>query len=145
MPEEGLRFFRGKRKRKVKSMKKIFLTMVAMLSMSMAYAETENVNSDNNMKAYDMSVNYTKLAICLGLDLDQMEVVENIHETFCAEMLNAASDTKDDKNERLSSAVKRDLQYMRYVLDDKQYNKYQKLLSITFNNRGLKDLATVNK
>lgn len=145
MPEEGLRFFRGKRKRKVKSMKKIFLTMVAMLSMSMAYAETENVNSDNNMKAYDMSVNYTKLAICLGLDLDQMEVVENIHETFCEEMLNAASDTKDDKNERLSSAVKRDLQYMRYVLDDKQYNKYQKLLSITFNNRGLKDLATVNK
>lgn len=126
-------------------MKKIFLTMVAMLSMSMAYAETENVNSDNNMKAYDMSVNYTKLAICLGLDLDQMEVVENIHETFCEEMLNAASDTKDDKNERLSSAVKRDLQYMRYVLDDKQYNKYQKLLSITFNNRGLKDLATVNK
>lgn len=145
MPEEGLRFFRGKRKRKVKSMKKIFLTMVAMLSMSMAYAETENVNSENNMKAYDMSVNYTKLAICLGLDLDQMEVVENIHETFCEEMLNAASDTKDDKNERLSSAVKRDLQYMRYVLDDKQYNKYQKLLSITFNNRGLKDLATVNK
>jgi hypothetical protein len=145
MPEEGLRFFRGKRKRKVKSMKKIFLTMVAMLSMSMAYAETENVNSDNNMKAYDMSVNYTKLAICLGLDLDQMEVVENIHETFCEEMLNAASDTKDDKNERLSSAVKRDLQYMRYVLDDKQYNKYQTLLSITFNNRGLKDLATVNK
>lgn len=145
MPEEGLRFFRGKRKRKVKSMKKIFLTMVAMLSMSMAYAETENVNSENNMKAYDMSVNYTKLAICLGLDLDQMEVVENIHETFCEEMLNAASDTKDDKNERLSSAVKRDLQYMRYVLDDKQYNKYQTLLSITFNNRGLKDLATVNK
>ncbi len=126
-------------------MKKIFLTMVAMLSMSMAYAETENVNSENNMKAYDMSVNYTKLAICLGLDLDQMEVVENIHETFCEEMLNAASDTKDDKNERLSSAVKRDLQYMRYVLDDKQYNKYQTLLSITFNNRGLKDLATVNK
>lgn len=145
MPEEGLRFFRGKRKRKVKSMKKIFLTMVAMLSMSMAYAETENVNSDNNMKAYDMSVNYTKLAICLGLDLDQMEVVENIHETFCEEMLNAASDTKDDKNERLSSAVKRDLQYMRYVLDDKQYNKYQTLLSITFNNRGLKDLVAVNK
>lgn len=119
--------------------------MVAMLSMSMAYAETENVNSDNNMKAYDMSVNYTKLAICLGLDLDQMEVVENIHETFCEEMLNAASDTKDDKNERLSSAVKRDLQYMRYVLDDKQYNKYQTLLSITFNNRGLKDLVAVNK
>lgn len=145
MPEEGLRFFRGKRKRKVKSMKKIFLTMVAMLSMSMAYAETENVNSDNNMKAYDMSVNYTKLAICLGLDLDQMEVVENIHETFCEEMLNAASDTKDDKNERLSSAVKRDLQYMRYVLDDKQYNKYQTLLNITFNNRGLKDLVAVNK
>lgn len=145
MPEEGLRFFRGKRKRKVKSMKKIFLTMVAMLSMSMAYAETENVNSENNMKAYDMSVNYTKLAICLGLDLDQMEVVENIHETFCEEMLNAASDTKDDKNERLSSAVKRDLQYMRYVLDDKQYNKYQTLLSITFNNRGLKDLVAVNK
>ena len=55
-------------------MKKSFLTIVAMLSMTMAYAETENVNIENNMKAYDMSVNYTKLAVCLGLDLDQMEV-----------------------------------------------------------------------
>ena len=125
-------------------MKKIFLTMVAMLSMTMAYAETENVNSDNNMKAYDMTVNYTKLAICLGLDLDQMEVVENIHETFREEMLNAAS-AKEDKNERLSSAVKRDLQYMRYVLNDKQFNKYQKLLNVTLDNRGLNAMMATKK
>lgn len=125
-------------------MKKIFLTIVAMLSMTMAYAETENVNIENNMKAYDMSVNYTKLAVCLGLDLDQMEVVENIHETFREEMLNVAS-AKEDKSERLNTAVKRDLQYMRYVLDDKQFNKYQKLLNVTLDNRGLNKVMVANK
>lgn len=125
-------------------MKKSFLTIVAMLSMTMAYAETENVNIENNMKAYDMSVNYTKLAVCLGLDLDQMEVVENIHETFREEMLNVAS-AKEDKSERLNTAVKRDLQYMRYVLDDKQFNKYQKLLNVTLDNRGLNKVMVANK
>ncbi len=125
-------------------MKKSFLTIVALLSMTMAYAETENVNIENNMKAYDMSVNYTKLAVCLGLDLDQMEVVENIHETFREEMLNVAS-AKEDKTERLNSAVKRNLQYMRYVLDDKQYNKYQKLLNVTLDNRGLNKMMAANK
>ena len=125
-------------------MKKSFLTIVALLSMTMAYAETENVNIENNMKAYDMSVNYTKLAVCLGLDLDQMEVVENIHETFREEMLNVAS-AKEDKTERLNRAVKRNLQYMRYVLDDKQYNKYQKLLNVTLDNRGLNKMMAANK
>ena len=38
-------------------MKKMILTMVAMLSMTMAFAEGENMNSVNNVAAYDMSCN----------------------------------------------------------------------------------------
>ena len=41
-------------------MKKMILTMVAMLSMTMAFAENENAASVNNVEAYDMSVNMNK-------------------------------------------------------------------------------------
>lgn len=118
-------------------MKKIVLTIVAMLSMTFAYAENENVNAVNDVKTYDMSLNYKRLAVCLGLNLDQMEAVEDIHQTFCAEMMNAATASKDEKAEMVQSAVKKDLTYMRYVLDEKQYRKYETLLNLTFNNRGL--------
>ena len=37
-------------------MKRLFLTMVAVLSMTMTFAENENANSLNNTEAYDMTV-----------------------------------------------------------------------------------------
>ena len=123
-------------------MKKIVLTIVAMLSMTFAYAENENVNAVNDVKTYDMSLNYKRLAVCLGLNLDQMEAVEDIHQTFCAEMMNAATASKDEKAEMVQSALKKDLTYMRYVLDEKQYRKYETLLNVTFNNRGLNQLVS---
>ena len=42
----------------------------------------------------------------------------------------------------VQSAVKKDLTYMRYVLDEKQYRKYETLLNVTFNNRGLNQLVS---
>ena len=51
-------------------MKKMILTMVAMLSMTMAFAEGENANSVNNVEAYDMSVNMNKLSEALALTAD---------------------------------------------------------------------------
>ena len=118
-------------------MKKIVLTLVAMLSMTMAFAEGENTNVVNDIQAYDMTVNYRKLGQALGLTLDQMESVEDVHKTFCAVMLNAAVAPKDDRKAMVNKAIEKDLKYMYYILDRDQYRKYLLLLNATINNRGL--------
>ncbi|MCH5301820.1 MAG: hypothetical protein J1E77_03170 [Prevotella sp.] len=119
-------------------MKRLFLTTIAVLSMTMAFAENESAKSVNNVETYDMTINMRKLAETLGLTFDQMDAVETIHQTFNAEMLFAAQSDKEQQQELLDKAVSKDVKWMRYVLNDKQYRKYLLLLNTTLNNRGLK-------
>ena len=56
-------------------MKRLFLMTVAMLSMTMTFAENEETKNVNNVEAYDMSVNMRKLSVALSLNTDQMEAV----------------------------------------------------------------------
>ena len=119
-------------------MKKIVLMVVAMLSMTMSYAENENNNTVQNIDAYDMSVNMRKLAVTLDLNADQMEAVKDIHRNFCNEMMLAAYANSDERATLVDNAVKKDLRYMHYVLDHKQYKTYLTLLNVTLQNRGLK-------
>lgn len=119
-------------------MKRLFLTTIAVLSMTMALAENESAKSVNNVETYDMTINMRKLAETLGLTFDQMDAVETIHQTFNAEMLFAAQSDKEQQQELLDKAVSKDVKWMRYVLNDKQYRKYLLLLNTTLNNRGLK-------
>lgn len=119
-------------------MKRLFLMTLAMLSMTMTFAENEETKNVTNVEAYDMSVNMRKLSVALGLTTDQMEAVENIHNTFNAEMQLAAHTNENDRQERVNKAVERDIKWMHYVLDEKQYRKYLMLLNTTLNNRGLK-------
>jgi len=116
----------------------IFMVM-AMLSMSMtSFAENDNVANVNNVESYDMTINMRKLAVALDMTFDQMESVEDIHRTFCAEMMLAAHANKDERAQLLDKAINKDLRYMRYVLDKDQYRKYLMLLNTTLHNRGLK-------
>jgi hypothetical protein len=115
-------------------MKRLFLIVVAVLSMTTTFAKDENVT---NVENYDMSVNIRKLGNCLGLTLDQMETVGDVHKTFCAEMMNAATASKDDRDALVEAAVNKDLKYMHYILNEKQYKKYLMLLNATLTNRGL--------
>ena len=119
-------------------MKKIVLTLVAMLTMTMANAENEDNNTVEASNAYDMSVNMRKLAVALGLTLDQMEAVQDIHHQFCNEMMLAAQAEGDERTNMVEQAVKKDVRYMHYILDDKQYRKYLLLLNTTLYNRGLR-------
>ena len=112
--------------------------MIAMLSMTMTFAENESAANVNNIEAYDMSVNIRRLSVALGLTTDQMEAVENIHSTFSAEMLFAAQTNADDRKVMVEKAVEKDIKWMRYVLNDKQYRKYLQLLNVTLQNRGLR-------
>ena len=116
----------------------MILTIVAMLSMTMAFAENENAASVNNVEAYDMSVNMNKLSEALALNADQIEAVKEIHHTFAAEMMFAAQYNKDERDARVNEAIDKDVKWMRYVLNEKQMRKYLVLLNTTINNRGLR-------
>lgn len=119
-------------------MKKIVLLVVAMFSMTMSYAENENNNAVQDVQNYDMTVNLRKLAVALGLTIDQMEVVSDIHRNFCSEMMVAAYADGDSRAALVEKAVDKDVRYMHYVLNSKQYNSYVALLNATLENRGLK-------
>ncbi len=117
----------------------MILMVVAMLSMTMtSYAENEKADNTLAVEAYDMNVNMRKLAVTLGLNYDQMDAVQDIHRTFCAEMMLAAHASKDERETMVEKAVSKDVRYMHYVLDEKQYRKYLLLLNTTLRNRGLK-------
>lgn len=118
-------------------MKRLFLTVVAVLSMTMTFAENENLNNIEGVNAYNMSVNYGKLAECLQLSADQLELVQDIHTSFCADMMNAAYAHSDERRDMVKQALGRELKLMHSVLDKKQYRKYLTLLNITFSNRGI--------
>lgn len=118
-------------------MKRLFLTVMAVLSMTMTFAENEELNTVSNANAYKMSVNYSKLADALGLSLDQQEAVQDIHSEFCADMLNAGNANDDERKDMVEKALTKDLKHMRSVLSDNQYRTYLMLLNTTIVNRGL--------
>ena len=115
----------------------MILTMVAMLSMTMAYAEGENANSVNNVAAYDMSENMNKLSQALSLTDDQKEAVADINHTFAAEMMFAAQYSNDQRREMVKKAIEKNVAWMNYVLNQNQQRTYLMLLNTTINNRGL--------
>lgn len=120
-------------------MKKIVLTVVAVMSMTMTFAASENDNNDAsaNANAYRFNVSTYALSRALNLNHDQVDAVEEINRTFAAEMMNASVADSSDREAKIDKAIKKDLAYMRYVLNNRQYREYVKLLNITLNNRGL--------
>ena len=119
-------------------MKRLFLTVVAMLSMTLTFAGNENMNSVNSAEAYNLSVNINQLGKALNLADDQVEAVAEIHKTFCAEMMFATQYGKEERDARVDAAIKKDLGFMNYILNKDQYKKYVMLLNVTMHNRGLK-------
>ena len=118
-------------------MKKIVLTILAMLSMTMSFAEETSANETEKVKAYDMTVDYKRLAVCLGLCLDQMSAVKEIHDTFCENMKEVALLPEDEQQEMLQKVLDIEMRYMSYMLELDQYLKYLALINVTLNNRGL--------
>jgi Cu/Ag efflux pump CusA len=118
-------------------MKKMILTLVAMLSMTTAFAEGEKAASVNNVEAYELNVNMNKLSSALNLADDQKEAVAEIHHTFASELMFAAQYGNNDRKALVDRAIENDVKWMRYVLNDKQMRTYLTLLNTTLNNRGL--------
>ena len=115
----------------------MILTLVAMLSMTTAFAEGEKAASVNNVEAYELNVNMNKLSSALNLADDQKEAVAEIHHTFASELMFAAQYSNNDRKALVDRAIENDVKWMRYVLNDKQMRTYLTLLNTTLNNRGL--------
>ncbi len=109
----------------------MILTLVAMLSMTTAFAEGEMAMGTSNMEAYELNVNMDKLSEALNLADDQKEAVADIHHTFASELMFAAQYGANDRKKLVARALER------YVLNDKQFRTYLTLLNSTINNRGL--------
>ena len=127
------------KKRKGKKMKKMILTLVAMLCMTTAFAEGEKASNANNVEAYELNINMNKLFAALDLANDQKEAVADIHHTFASELMFAAQYANNDRKALVARAIDNDVKWMRYVLNDKQFRTYLILLNTTLNNRGIRE------
>ena len=107
-------------------MKKILLTLVALMSMTTTFAENEGMNTT---EAYNMTVNMKSLAHALGLTNDQVESVAEVHKTFSTEMMFAAQYGKDERSKMVEKAVNKDLSYLRWLFGDGDKWQYVKSTS----------------
>lgn len=126
-------------------MKKIVLTLVAVMSMTMAFAnnaerkaDTESSNLAAEYQNYDMTVDYTRLGLMLNLNPYQMEGLKALHTQYVREMNEASRADKKDRKDLVKEATDKDLEYMSMLLNKKQYAEFAELINVTLQNRGLK-------
>lgn len=123
--------------------------MVALMTMSFSYAETNSFKAENNVEnflmgfmknqdtRFDMSVDMRRLADKLDLTEDQMEVVEVIQDNFTDEMQSLASVRGPRQRHLVHQAVRKDIHQMQRILNDKQFSTYMMLLGATLQNKHL--------
>lgn len=116
-------------------MKKLMILAVALFSMTTTFAADENASAT---AAFNMNVNMNSLSDALGLNIDQVEAVADVHKNFTADMMNAAVAAGDDRKAMIDKAINKDLKYMHVILSNTQYRKYLMLLNVTLVNRGIK-------
>ena len=113
-------------------MKKIIVTLVAMMAVTFSFAET---NSNKVDKRYDMSCNMDRLSEVLALDENQTDAVESIHNNFNTELQSLASVRGPLQRHMLHQAVRKDAHQMKQVLNDKQFALYMRIVFNTLRNR----------
>ena len=70
-------------------MKKLMILAVALFSMTTTFAADENASATTATAAFNMNVNMNSLSDALGLNIDQVEAVADVHKNFTADMMNA--------------------------------------------------------
>ena len=118
-------------------MKRLFLSVIVMMSMTVAFAENEDNNATNTTEAYVMQVNMYKLGQALDLSRDQYDFVEDAMNAFSADLMCVAEASEESRKAMLRNAVIKNLSATRSILNEAQYHKYLRLLNTTLNNRGL--------
>jgi hypothetical protein len=115
-------------------MKKIIVTLVAMMAVTFSFAET---NSNKVDRRFDVSCNMDRLAEVLALDEDQTDAVEAIHNSFNTELQSLASVRGPLQRHLVHQAVRKDASKMKNVLNEKQFGLYMRIMLNTLRNRHL--------
>lgn len=115
-------------------MKKMIVTLVAMMAVTFSFAET---NSNNVDRRFDMSCNMDRLSEVLALDEDQAEAVETIHDNFNNELKSLASLRGPIQRHLVHQAVRKEAQKMKNVLNKEQFGLYMRIMLNTLRNRQL--------
>ena len=134
-------------------MKKILLTIVATMALTVSFAETKSSNNQNvensyigfdrvnfdkiNAERFDMSCDMNRLASVLDLNEWQMEAVEAIQNIFNDEMQSIATKRGPQRRHLVHQAVRKDANQMQRVLNEKQFETYMTLLGATLQNKHL--------
>ena len=122
-------------------MKKIAISVVTMMMVTFGYAETNQGHRmmfmDRQPANYDMSFDVNRLAAKLDLDAYQMEAVQVIQNCFNDEVQEAATSRGLQRRHLVHQAVRKDVQQMRRVLNEDQFETYMMLLGATLKNKGL--------
>lgn len=133
-------------------MKRLYVSVVALLSMTMAFAgngnETKNANNGNGCDstatgkgkteaAYDINYNLRRMGETLGLTLSQMNSVDALNRSFNDDLKALVGAADADRKALLDNAVANDFKRMSYVLTPAQLSKYEILINATLANRGM--------
>ena len=118
-------------------MKRFVLTAMAIMTMTMTFADNEANNNTSNVSAYEMNVNMHSLGKALNLSRDQYEFVEDAINAFSEDMMSIAAAEGSDRLSMVHNAVMKNLSLTRGILTHAQYQKYVMLLNMTLNTRGL--------
>lgn len=123
-------------------MKKYFVIVAMALAMCMpATAATNEAANVESVEMYQFNINKEKLYDYLKVNKDQVEISNTIMHEFENDMKFAAQmGTVEQRNAILNNLMKKNLTYMRYVLDKDQFHRYLRVLNATLNNRGF-DIA----
>lgn len=115
----------------------MILTLVAVMTMSVASAATEGFRAHRQVTDYDMSFDMHRLAAKLDLTDEQMEAVQVIQQNFSDDVLEASASRGFERRALIHQAVRKDVQQMHRVLNDKQFGTYMMLFGATLKNKGL--------
>ena len=127
-------------------MKKYFIMLVMMVTMSVySFAEESTATKVAETEKYELKINHRRLACVLDMSTDQMEMYEDIISELESDMIFASvMNTEESRSAVVANAVKKNIKYMHYILNDNQYKKYLMLLNLTLENRGF-DVANISK
>lgn len=122
-------------------MKKIILTVVAAMTMTLGFAETKNNQAEQVQSvetSFDLSFDVRRLADKLQLTSEQIEAVQAISNSLNRELETAAQTKGFGQMIQTEKAIGKDMRHMRRILNDKQYNTYVMLMGTTIRNQRMK-------
>ena len=119
-------------------MKKVFMTLVAVMAVSVSMVAAPKAEKNAEPTKYTIDFNSRSIARYLSMSNDQVADMERIHDNFSREMKKAEQADDANRDKLTKKAILRDISYMRIILNETQFRKYNAVLNATLTNRGLK-------